>query len=75
LRITAQDLSEFGIVDEVVPEPEGGAHTDHEAAAQLLEPVLVRELDELTARSVPKLLEGRYQKFRRMGQLSVAASG
>jgi acetyl-CoA carboxylase carboxyl transferase subunit alpha len=72
LRITAKDLSELGIVDEIVSEPEGGAHTDHEAAAQLLEPVLVRALDELSAKSVPELLERRYAKFRRMGQLAGA---
>ncbi len=75
LRITAKDLSEFGIVDEIVPEPEGGAHSDHEAAAQLLEPVLMRALDELTVKSVPELLERRYAKFRRMGQLAAAVSG
>ena len=72
LRITAKDLSEFGIVDQVVPEPEGGAHTDHEATAQLLEPVLVRALDELIGKSIPELLQRRYQKFRRMGQLAGA---
>ena len=75
LRITAKDLSELGIVDEIVPEPEGGAHSDHEAAAQLLEPVLVRALDEICAKSVPELLERRYAKFRRMGQLAGALSG
>jgi acetyl-CoA carboxylase carboxyl transferase subunit alpha len=75
LRITAKDLSELGIVDEIVPEPEGGAHSDHEAAAQLLEPVLVRALDEFSAKSVPELLERRYAKFRRMGQLAGALTG
>ena len=75
LRITAKDLSEFGIVDEIVAEPEGGAHNDHEAAAQLLEPVLVRALDELTVKSVPELLQRRYAKFRRMGQLAAAVTG
>jgi acetyl-CoA carboxylase carboxyl transferase subunit alpha len=75
LRITAKDLIEFGIVDEIVPEPEGGAHSDHEAAAQLLEPVLVRALDDLAAKSVPDLLERRYAKFRRMGQLAAAVTG
>jgi acetyl-CoA carboxylase carboxyl transferase subunit alpha len=74
LRITAKDLSEFGIVDEIVAEPEGGAHSDHEGAAQLLEPVIVRALDELTVKSVPELLQRRYQKFRRMGQLAGALS-
>ena len=75
LRITAQDLSDFGIIDEIVPEPEGGAHNDHEAAAQMLEPVLVRALDDLCAKPVPELLERRYDKFRRMGQLVGAVSG
>jgi acetyl-CoA carboxylase carboxyl transferase subunit alpha len=75
LRITAKDLSDLGIVDEIVPEPEGGAHSDHEAAAQLLEPVLLRALDELSSKSVPELLERRYAKFRRMGQMANAVSG
>jgi acetyl-CoA carboxylase carboxyl transferase subunit alpha len=65
----------LGIVDEIVPEPEGGAHSDHEAAAQLLEPVLVRALDELCVKSVRELLERRYNKFRRMGQVAGALSG
>jgi acetyl-CoA carboxylase carboxyl transferase subunit alpha len=65
----------LGIVDEIVPEPEGGAHSDHEAAAQLLEPVLVRALDELAVKSVPDLLERRYAKFRHMGQLAAAVTG
>ena len=68
LQITAPDLTEFGIVDEVVPEPEGGAHLDHEAAAKFLEPVLVRALDELDRVPVPELLRRRYEKFRTMGQ-------
>jgi acetyl-CoA carboxylase carboxyl transferase subunit alpha len=75
LKITAKDLSDMGIVDEIVPEPEGGAHSDHEAAAQLLDPVLVRALDDLSSKSVPELLERRYMKFRRMGQLASAVSG
>ena len=75
LRITAKDLREFGIVDEIVPEPEGGAHSDHEGAAQLLEPVLVRALDKLSVKSVPELLQRRYAKFRRMGQLAAAVTG
>src|SRR3990170_2310211 len=68
LRITASDLSELGIVDEVVAEPEGGAHVDHEATARLLDPVLVRSLDGLTSLAIPELLRRRYEKFRRMGQ-------
>ncbi len=68
LKITASDLRELGLVDEIVPEPEGGAHLDHEAAARLLEPVLERSLVELQRLPVPELLERRYEKFRRMGQ-------
>ncbi len=75
LRITAKDLSEMGVIDEIVPEPEGGAHSDHEAAAQLLEPVLLRALDDLSSKSVPELLQLRYAKFRRMGQMANAVSG
>ncbi len=68
LKITARDLLELDLIDEIVPEPEGGAHLDHEAAAQLLDPVLERSLDELVRLPVPQLLERRYDKFRRMGQ-------
>jgi acetyl-CoA carboxylase carboxyl transferase subunit alpha len=69
LRITAGDLIELGIVDEVVPEPEGGAHLDHEATAQNLDAVLVRSLDELDSLPTAELLRRRYEKFRRMGAL------
>jgi acetyl-CoA carboxylase carboxyl transferase subunit alpha len=68
MRIAAQDLLALGIVDEIVPEPEGGAHLDHEAAARLFEPVLERALEELSRLPVAELLERRYQKFRRMAQ-------
>lgn len=68
LRITAIDLKELGIVDEVVPEPDGGAHVDHEATARLLDPFLVRALENLSALGVSDLLRHRYDKFRRMGQ-------
>jgi acetyl-CoA carboxylase carboxyl transferase subunit alpha len=68
LRITASDLSELGIVDAVVPEPEGGAHLDHEAAARFLDSALVRSIDALASLSPPDLLRKRYEKFRRMGQ-------
>jgi acetyl-CoA carboxylase carboxyl transferase subunit alpha len=68
LKITANDLKELGIVDEIVPEPEGGAHTDYEAAARFLDEVLDRELVVLTNQSTKDLLEARYEKFRNMGQ-------
>jgi acetyl-CoA carboxylase carboxyl transferase subunit alpha len=68
LKMTARDLLELGLIDEIVPEPEGGAHFDHEAAARLLEPFLDRSLDELAGLSTAELLERRYQKYRRIGQ-------
>jgi len=68
LRITAGDLLGLGLIDEVVAEPEGGAHADHDAAAELLDPVLERSLSELRRLPVSDLIERRYDKFRRMGQ-------
>lgn len=68
LKITANDLLELKLIDEIVPEPEGGAHFDAEAAARLLGPYLARSLDELSQIPPEKLLEQRYEKFRRMGQ-------
>src|SRR6202048_4466631 len=68
LRITANDLKELGIVDEIVPEPEGGAHTSYEATARLLDAVLDRQLVALLNESTKDLLDARYDKFRKMGQ-------
>jgi acetyl-CoA carboxylase carboxyl transferase subunit alpha len=68
LKITASDLKEMGIIDEIVPEPEAGAHTDYEGAARLLDTVLDRQLVMLTNHTVKDLLDARYQKFRNMGQ-------
>jgi acetyl-CoA carboxylase carboxyl transferase subunit alpha len=68
LKITSSDLLEMKLIDEIVPEPEGGAHFDHKAAAEMLDPFLVRSLDELSALAPRQLLDQRYEKFRRMGQ-------
>ena len=68
LKITARDLSQLGIIDAIIPEPEGGAHVDHEASAALLDPVLDRALRDLLALAPSTLLDQRYEKFRRMGQ-------
>jgi acetyl-CoA carboxylase carboxyl transferase subunit alpha len=66
LRITPTDLKEMGIIDEIIPEPEGGAHTDHDAAAAFVDQVLRRSFNELKQKTTRELLEGRYQKFRQM---------
>jgi acetyl-CoA carboxylase carboxyl transferase subunit alpha len=68
LKITANDLLKLKLIDEIVPEPEGGAHSDHAAAANLLGPVLERSLNELCLLSPEQILNQRYDKFRRMGQ-------
>jgi acetyl-CoA carboxylase carboxyl transferase subunit alpha len=73
LKITATDLKEFGIIDEIVPEPEGGAHLDHEASAALLGSVLDDSLRKLSQLTIAELLDHRYEKFRRMGQFFDAA--
>jgi acetyl-CoA carboxylase carboxyl transferase subunit alpha len=64
MRITAGDLSEFHCVDDIVPEPPGGAHTDWNAAARLLDQSLQKHLAELRAKPTEELLAQRYQKFR-----------
>ena len=68
MKITPKDLTEFGIIDGVVPEPPGGAHTDHAQAAEMLDSVLQQRLGELKRLSVPDLLNARYAKFRNMAQ-------
>jgi acetyl-CoA carboxylase carboxyl transferase subunit alpha len=68
MKITAPDLRELGVIDEIVPEPPGGAHTNPERAARLLEPVLERAIEETSRLTPDELIERRYQKFRRMGQ-------
>ena len=68
LGITATDLSRLGVVDEIVAEPEGGAHSDHQAAANLLDPVLQKQLAELKKLPADALVSTRYDKFRNMAQ-------
>ena len=64
MHITAKDLSELGCVDDIVPEPEGGAHTDPEAAANLLDSSLQKHYAELKKISPSQLVVSRYNKFR-----------
>lgn len=68
MKITARDMLELKLVDDIVPEPDGGAHNNHERAAELLKETLTKHLAQLTALSIDKLLDQRYDKFRHMGQ-------
>lgn len=70
LKITAQNLIDNKLADEIVPEPQGGAHTDHEAAAANLKEVILRNLGELKELSGEDRMNGRYDKFRAMGVFS-----
>ncbi len=75
LRLTAKDLASFGVIDDVIPEPLGGAHRDHREMAATLKHYLLRYLRELSSLSMTELLEGRYQKFRRMGFFEALIQG
>ena len=68
LRITAGDLSELGCIDGIVPEPDGGAHRDHDAAAALLSTALQKHYAELKKLPTRELVASRYDKFRNMAQ-------
>ncbi len=68
LQLTAPDLKKQGIIDEIVPEPLGGAHRDHARAADILKAHLLGELKTLTKIKIDKLIEKRIEKFSRMGE-------
>ncbi len=67
LKLTAQDLLRLGVVDEIVPEPEGGAHRNYEMAATNLKTALRTNLEKLMEQPIEQLLKKRYKKFRDMG--------
>ncbi|MCZ2079476.1 MAG: acetyl-CoA carboxylase carboxyltransferase subunit alpha [Bryobacterales bacterium] len=67
LRLTATDLEQLGLIDTVVPEPPGGAHEDHDAAAELLRANIRKSLETLSSQSPQELIDSRYRKFRNMG--------
>ena len=81
LRLTPRDLEKLGIVDEIVPEPLGGAHRNPKEMGDTLKATIVRALDELTSIPTDRLLEKRYEKYRKIGyfleteQQKLVASG
>jgi acetyl-CoA carboxylase carboxyl transferase subunit alpha len=68
MKIMSTDLKDLGIVDEIIPEPDGGAHSDYEATAKLFGDTLERQLLILSNQGIKELLQARYQKFRHMCQ-------
>lgn len=67
MKITAEDLKQLGIIDEIIAEPEGGAQKDITTVSQNLKKCLLKEIEILKKLSVEELLENRYQKFRKIG--------
>lgn len=68
MKLVAPDLKELELIDGVIEEPIGGAHRDHQAAAEALATSLTRHLQELIGLPLDALLDGRYEKFRKFGQ-------
>lgn len=75
LKLTAPDLIQAGLADEIVQEPYGGAHADPKAMAALLKQAILENLDALKTMPVDELLQKRYEKFRAMGEFGVDESG
>jgi acetyl-CoA carboxylase carboxyl transferase subunit alpha len=81
LKLTAEYALKFGIVDEVIQEPLGGAHRNYDETARRVKDSLLRNFDELKGLSAEELVQGRYERFRRLGewyeesQRSIAAAG
>jgi acetyl-CoA carboxylase carboxyl transferase subunit alpha len=75
LKLTAQDLMKLNVVDEIVPEPDGGAHRDHEKAAELLGKALRSNLERVLKTPINQLLKKRYDKFRSLGNFAEPSKG
>lgn len=74
LKIHAEDLLPFGIVDTVIPEPQGGAHHNTDVVFKAVEEYILRTIGELKLHSLDTLLNERYEKFRRMGEFQVMSN-
>jgi len=71
LKMHAEDLLEFGIIDEIIDEPQGGAHHDPKVVYEGIKKFALKEKERLSEKSVEELLESRYQKFRKMGAFEI----
>lgn len=74
LKLNAANLKDLGVVDEVIPEPLGGAHNDPEAAAKSLKEAFARHLKELLDKSKERLLDDRYERYRQLGEFREPAA-
>lgn len=74
LRLTAQDLLRLKIIDEIIPEPLGGAHRDPDAVAKNILNVILKSIEELSNKTSGKLIEDRYKRLRRIGSFELAGN-
>jgi acetyl-CoA carboxylase carboxyl transferase subunit alpha len=74
LKLTARDLLELKVIDGVIPEPLGGAHQNHNVALKHLHDAVLSAIQELSAVPMETLLQQRYEKFRRMGEVGIAGA-
>jgi acetyl-CoA carboxylase carboxyl transferase subunit alpha len=69
MKVAAHDMKALGLIDDIIEEPPGGAHSDHDATFEAVRVVLARQLGELTGKTGRELTEERYEKFRAMGRI------
>ena len=67
MKITAQDLKEFGVIDKIISEPKNGAQDDFSTVANDLKEYIVKSIDELNQNTKEELIEKRYEKYRKIG--------
>ncbi|MGN7383270.1 acetyl-CoA carboxylase carboxyltransferase subunit alpha [Paenibacillus sp. SAFN-117] len=75
MKITAQDILKLGVIDEIIPEPKGGAHRNLEEQSRNIKEMLWKHLEELVALSADELREDRYRKFRSIGEVALYQNG
>jgi len=75
MKLTAQDLQKLNLIDDVIPEPLGGAHRNHEETAAALKSFIIKHLRELLKKPEDQLLSERYSKFRRIGAFGASKNG
>ena len=72
MKITAKDLLEMEVIEEIIPEPKGGAHRNYEETAAAIQSALISQLKELSVMDACELKEDRYRKFRKIGEFDFA---
>jgi acetyl-CoA carboxylase carboxyl transferase subunit alpha len=71
LKLTAKDLFELGVIDEIIPEPYGGAHRNPQETFKIVKEYILKHYEEIKKISIPKLLKKRYEKYRKMGKFAI----